>query len=74
MNLPTTLEVIAERLAVLDHQIEMLQDRLIRESQREGHAPLADLEQTLNTLTGSRDVLRDHLAAVQRQWPQIGTA
>ena len=72
MNLPSTLEVVLERLAVLDHQIEMIQDRFVRESQRQGHRPLDDLEQTLSTLSKSRDVLRDHLAAIQRDWPKVG--
>jgi hypothetical protein len=72
MDRPTSLEVILERLAVLDHQIEMLQDRLVRDAQKIGHAPLHDLEQTLSTLIGSRAALHGHLSMLNLSGLSLG--
>jgi hypothetical protein len=54
-----------EWLAILDHKIEDLQERLIALQQRDGHPPLEDLEQALAALIGSRLVLHGYLEQAQ---------
>lgn len=54
----TSREAVLQRLAILDEQIERLQQRLVKLQQRQGHPPTEDLEQTLATLVVSRAVLR----------------
>lgn len=71
MQAPTSLQEVCERLAVLDTQIDALQVRLVDQGQREGHAPLEDLEQTLLTLIRSREVLSARLEQMQRARPQF---